>query len=175
MRTPPRRYNQHSEDVLDLEKTPLQFMSDLFPDGIVTADGKQKLDVQDWRSKLGIFGVIGEKQVMPIKTLSPGFRARLVFCLMSLRNPHLLLLDEPTNPLDMDMIDSLAFAIKKFSGGVVLVSHDFRLLEQVAEDIWVCENKKVTPWKQDIKAYKKHLRKQMEQGAKRMAAGRGVQ
>ena len=164
--------------MLDLEKTPLQFMADLFPDGIVTAEGKQKLDVQDWRSKLGVFGVTGEKQVMQIKTLSPGFRARLVFCLMSLRNPHLLLLDEPTNPLDMDMIDSLALAIKKFSGGVVLVSHDFRLLEQVAENIWVCEDKKVTPWKQGIKAYKKHLRKQMEVGAKRirgMGAGAGVQ
>ena len=46
---------------------------------------------------------------------------------------------------------------------------------QVAENIWVCEDKKVTPWKSDIKAYKKHLRKQMEAGAKRMAAGGGVQ
>merc|ERR1711908_202417 len=86
--------------------------------------GHKKMDVPDWRAKLGIFGVTGEKQTLPIKTMSPGFRARLVFCLMSLRNPHLLLLDEPTNPLDMDMIDSLALAIKQFSGGVVLVSHD---------------------------------------------------
>ena len=126
------RYNQHSEDVLDLDKCPLDFMRDMFPEGIVTAEGHKKMDVTDWRGKLGIFGVTGEKQTLPMKTMSPGFRARVVFCLMSLRNPHLLLLDEPTNPLDMDMIDSLANAIKKFTGGIVLVSHDFRLLEQEA-------------------------------------------
>ena len=133
------------------------------------------LPSQDWRGKLGIFGVTGEKQTLPMKTMSPGFRARVVFCLMSLRNPHLLLLDEPTNPLDMDMIDSLALAIKKFTGGVVLVSHDFRLLEQVADSIWVCDNKTITPWKSDIQSYKAHLRKQMAEGVKKMQSGAGVQ
>lgn len=125
------RYNQHSEDVLDLKKNPLDFMRDLYPDGLVTASGIQKMDIPDWRGKLGIFGITGQHQTLPMSTMSPGFRARVVFCLMSLRNPHLLLLDEPTNPLDMDMIDSLALAIKKFNGGTVLVSHDFKLLEQV--------------------------------------------
>ena len=83
--------------------------------------------------------------------------------------------DEPTNPLDMDMIDSLALAINAYSGGLVVVSHDFRLLEQVAETIWVCEHKTITPWKSDIQAYKKHLRKQMEADVKRMSTGGGVQ
>ena len=169
------RYNQHSEDVLDLEKNPLDFMRDLHPEGIITSDGHKKMDVQDWRGKLGIFGVTGEKQTLPMKTMSPGFRARVVFCLMSLRNPHMLLLDEPTNPLDMDMIDSLALAIKKFTGGLVLVSHDFRLLEQVAEEIWVCDNKSITPWKGSIQSYKNHLRKQMEQQSGKMFSGTGVQ
>mmetsp|Transcript_64213 Transcript_64213/g.143506 ORF Transcript_64213/g.143506 Transcript_64213/m.143506 type:complete len:715 (-) Transcript_64213:805-2949(-) len=171
------RYNQHSEDVLELKKTPLDFMRDLFPDGLVTQDGFKKMDITDWRSKLGIFGITGTHQTLPMSTMSPGFRARVVFCLMSLRNPHMLLLDEPTNPLDMDMIDSLALAIKKFNGGVVLVSHDFRLLEQVADSIWVCEHKKITPWPKDIQSYKKHLRKQMEEGSKKlgMGAGAGVQ
>ena len=130
---------------------------------------------QDWRGKLGIFGVTGTKQTLPMKTMSPGFRARVVFCLMSLRNPHMLLLDEPTNPLDMDMIDSLALAIKAFSGGLVLVSHDFRLLEQVADEIWVCDEKKITPWKGDIKSYKDKLRKDMEKASKKMFTGTGVQ
>jgi len=169
------RYNQHSEDVLELDKCPLDFMRDLYPDGIVTAGGQQKMDIQDWRGKLGIFGVTGEKQTLQMKTMSPGFRARVVFCLMSLRNPHLLLLDEPTNPLDMDMIDSLALAIKGFTGGVVLVSHDFRLLEQVADNILVCDNKSITPWKGDIQSYKRHLRKQMEEQAGKMFSGDGVQ
>ena len=97
----------------------------------MTAGGQQKMDITDWRGQLGQYGISGKRQTLPMLTMSPGFRARVVFCLMSLRNPHLLLLDEPTNPLDMDMIDSLALAIKNFNGGLVLVSHDFRLLEQV--------------------------------------------
>ena len=62
-------------------------------------------------------------------------------------------------------------------GGVVLVSHDFRLLEQVADTIWVCEHKTITPWPKGIQEYKKHLRKQMADGQKKlgMGAGAGVQ
>jgi len=169
------RYNQHSEDVLDLKKNPLDFLRDMYPDGLVTASGLHKMDLPDWRGKLGIFGITGNHQTLPMSTMSPGFRARVVFCLMSLRNPHMLLLDEPTNPLDMDMIDSLAQAMKNFNGGCVLVSHDFKLLEQVADTIWVCDKKTITPWKGSIQDYKAHLRKEMAAGAKKMFKGDGVQ
>ena len=45
------------------------------------------------------------------------------------KSPQMLLFDEPTNHLDMEAIEGLAAAIKAFQGGMVLVSHDFRLLE----------------------------------------------
>lgn len=61
----------------------------------------------------------------------------------------------------METIDSLADAINNFEGGLVLVSHDFRLIHQVAKEIWVCENQSVTPWIGDIVDYKKELKKKM--------------
>ena len=63
--------------------------------------------------------------------MSDGLKCRVVFAWISSQNPNLLLLDEPTNHLDIETIDSLAEAINEFNGGMMLVSHDFRLINQV--------------------------------------------
>lgn len=88
---------------------------------------------------------------------------RVVFAQLAMEHPHILLLDEPTNHLDMDSIDALAKAIKVFEGGVVIVSHDFRLISQVAEELWeVADGTIHNLTKQDISIvdYKKKLVKQ---------------
>lgn len=159
-------YNQHSAEILPDDKSPLDFMMERYGEGVVTVDGARKLDVQEWRAKLGCYGVRQEKQMMPIGTMSDGLKSRVIFTMISLQNPHILLLDEPTNHLDMQCIDALAEAINSYSGGVVLVSHDFRLIDQVAKEIWVCDQKKIAPWKGDIKSYKVHLSKAQKKAAK---------
>jgi ATP-binding cassette subfamily F protein 2 len=72
-----------------------------------------------------------------------------------------LLLDEPTNHLDMESIDALAKAVNEYKGGLVLVSHDMRLISQVAREIWICDNKTITTYKGDIQNFKLDMRKQM--------------
>merc|ERR1712173_236774 len=42
---------------------------------------------------------------------------------------------------------------------MVLVSHDFRLISQVANEIWICEKQKVTKWETGILAYKEILKR----------------
>merc|ERR1712154_561019 len=88
--------------------------------------------------------------------------------------PSPLLLDEPTNHLDMETIDALADAINNFDGGVVLVSHDFRLIDQVADTIWICEKETVTKWEGDIISYKDHLKAKVMKEAKKNAKKLGI-
>lgn len=143
------RYQQHSIDQLDMLATPLQFMRSTF--------AQMELEEEQWRSVIGRSGITGYAQTTQIGKLSDGQKTRIVFCCITLNNPHVLLLDEPTNHLDMECIDALAEGINKFNGGLVLVSHDFRLISQVAKDIWICDNKTVKPFKGDISAYKKQI------------------
>lgn len=144
-------YSQHSADQLDLTKNPLEFVRDKF--------SNISQDFQYWRQQLGRYGLTGEQQTAQMATLSEGQRSRVVFALLALEAPNIILLDEPTNGLDIPTIDSLADAINAFSGGVVVVSHDFRLLDKVAKDIFVVENKTATRWDGSILQYKQKLAK----------------
>ncbi|KDN38799.1 putative iron inhibited ABC transporter 2 [Tilletiaria anomala UBC 951] len=150
------KYSQHSADQLPYEKSPLEYMEGKY------AEKFPKKDMQFWRGQIGRFGLTGAHQTSPIRTLSDGLRNRVVFSQLSMENPHVLLLDEPTNHLDMLSIDALAMAIKEFEGGVVIVSHDFRLISQVAEELWEVKDKKIenlTKMDISITDYKKILMK----------------
>lgn len=150
------KYSQHSADQLPYDKSPLEY---------IEAKYKEKYpdkDVQFWRGQLGRFGLSGAHQTSPIRTLSDGLRNRVVFSQLAMENPHILLLDEPTNHLDMSSIDALAAAIKEFEGGVVIVSHDFRLISQVADELWEVKDRQIVNLtRQDISIqdYKKILMK----------------
>lgn len=146
------RYTQHFVDTLDLAQTPLEYFGALLPDDSIV----------ELRKSLGRYGVTGENQVTKMAYLSNGIKSRVVFAKLALRSPHLLLLDEPTNGLDIETIDSLAAAINKFTGGVVLVSHDMRLISQVAKEIYECDDRKVRRFAGDIMAYKSMLQARLE-------------
>merc|ERR1712154_303651 len=159
------RYHQHLHELLEMELSPLDYMMKMFP-AIKERD--------DMRRVIGRYGITGKAQTAPIKQLSDGQKCRVVFAWLSNQIPHLLLLDEPTNHLDMETIDALADAINNFDGGVVLVSHDFRLIDQVADTIWICENQKVTKWDGDILAYKNHLKAKVMKAANKDAKSKGL-
>lgn len=144
------RYHQHLTEILDMEMSSLNWIMECFP---------ENKDEERMRKYLGRYGLTGKQQTCPIKNLSDGQRSRIIFAWLAHKTPHMLLLDEPTNHLDIETIDALAEAINAFDGGMVLVSHDFRLIMQVAKEIWVCEHQTITPWKGDIFSYKAELKK----------------
>lgn len=143
------QYHQHLAETLSLEMSALQYMMSEYPG----------LEEEKMRSAIGRFGLTGKAQVMPMGNLSDGQKSRVIFAWLAWRLPHLLLLDEPTNHLDIETIDSLAEALNEWDGGLVLVSHDFRLINQVAKEIWVCEKKTITRWNGDIMDFKRHLKR----------------
>ncbi|VEU20047.1 DEKNAAC100557 [Brettanomyces naardenensis] len=144
-------YSQHSADQLDLTKSPIEF--------VMSKHREVSQDPQYWRGQLGRYGLTGDSQTAKMGTLSEGQKSRVVFALLAMEGPNILLLDEPTNGLDIPTIDSLADAINAFNGGVVVVSHDFRLLDKIANEIMVVENKNATKWEGTILDYKKKLAK----------------
>ncbi|CAL8096307.1 unnamed protein product [Calicophoron daubneyi] len=158
------RYHQHLHEMLDINMSAVDWMMKSYPD---------IKEFDDMRKILGRYGLSGAQQICPIRALSDGQRCRIIFAWLAQRAPHLLLLDEPTNHLDIETIDSLAEAIENFEGGLLLVSHDFRLISQVAKEIWVCENQTVTPWEGDIFSYKKFLVKSVNKELKKLAESRG--
>ncbi|KAG7401240.1 ATP-binding cassette sub- F member 2 [Phytophthora boehmeriae] len=146
------RFSQHFVDVLDLEKSPLEYFRSLF----------QTKSVEEVRSYLGRYGISGEVQTQIMGQLSDGQKSRVVFAYMAQQNAHMLLLDEPTNHLDMESIDALARAINNFEGGMLLVSHDMRLISQVAKEIWLVENQSIKVYQGEISDFKMRVRKQLK-------------
>jgi len=145
------RFTQHFVDVLDLNSTPLEYFDSLYPG----------TPYEDQRKYLGRFGVSGKMQVQRMEELSDGQKSRVVFAKLGRESPHILLLDEPTNHLDMESIDALAMAVNDFKGGLVLVSHDMRLISQVAKEIWICDERTIRPYRGDITSFKMDMRAQM--------------
>ena len=123
------------------------------------------------RQFLGGFGLVGPLALQLIGTLSGGQKARLAFATVMYTEPHLLILDEPTNHLDGDSLESLAAAVEKFQGAVVIVSHNQDFLSRCSKEMWTVANGRVkveipdgdvTTFDDLFENYKEGLRKEMK-------------
>lgn len=135
-------FAQHHIDALESTLSPLQHMMKIAPQS----------SEQELRGLLGSFGITGQLAIQvglrgrsekqPIGTLSGGQKSRVVFATLSYYRPHILLLDEPTNHLDMDTVEALVTTLKEFNGGLVIVSHDQYLVEEVCNKLYVIDEKR---------------------------------
>ncbi|NJK43233.1 MAG: ABC-F family ATP-binding cassette domain-containing protein, partial [Pleurocapsa sp. SU_196_0] len=95
---------------------------------------------QEVHDLLGAYLFPYDAQYKKIKSLSGGERARLALLKLSLEEYNFLVLDEPTNHLDMEMVESLETALNAFTGTLIIVSHDRRFIENIANHVWLIEN-----------------------------------
>ncbi|MGH7115549.1 MAG: ABC-F family ATP-binding cassette domain-containing protein [Stellaceae bacterium] len=106
------------------------------------------------RARLGAFGFGQDKAFVAVADLSGGERARLNLALVTHDAPALLVLDEPTNHLDIETREALVQALNDFAGAVVLISHDWHLLELVADRLWLVGDGTVRPFAGDLEDYR---------------------
>ena len=83
------------------------------------------------RTLLAKFGLKAAHVMRPATTLSPGERTRAALALLQGRGVNLLVLDEPTNHLDLPAIEQLESALDSYTGTLLLVTHDRRMLDAV--------------------------------------------
>ncbi|MEU7879296.1 ABC-F family ATP-binding cassette domain-containing protein [Microbispora bryophytorum] len=83
------------------------------------------------RTVLAKFGLRAGHVLRPAATLSPGERTRAALALLQARGVNLLVLDEPTNHLDLPAIEQLESALDSYTGTLLLVTHDRRMLKAV--------------------------------------------
>jgi elongation factor 3 len=75
-----------------------------------------------------------------IRLLSGGQKVKLVLAAAMWNRPHLIVLDEPTNYLDREALAALTEAIKAFSGGIVIISHNSEFTKAICSESWHVEN-----------------------------------
>ncbi|WP_405088009.1 ABC-F family ATP-binding cassette domain-containing protein [Microbispora sp. NBC_01389] len=85
----------------------------------------------DARTVLAKFGLRADHVLRPAAMLSPGERTRAALALLQARGVNLLVLDEPTNHLDLPAIEQLESALDSYTGTLLLVTHDRRMLKAV--------------------------------------------
>jgi len=85
--------------------------------------------------------------------LSGGEKTIVMLAKVLLENANVLLLDEPTNHLDMDSLEWLEQFIKKYSGIVIMVSHDRFFLDKVVSKTIEIENHKATTYSGNYSSY----------------------
>lgn len=88
---------------------------------------------------LDIFLFPPEKQYNYINKLSGGEKKRLQLLKLLVTNPNFLILDEPTNDFDIDTLNVLEDFLEKFSGCLLLVSHDRYFMDHLVDQLFVFE------------------------------------
>ncbi|UFN47540.1 ATP-binding cassette domain-containing protein [Roseomonas sp. OT10] len=140
-------FAQHQAEELDLDGTPLTHMQAALPKATET----------QCRAQLARFGLDVDRATTRIADCSGGEKARLLLALCTREAPQLLILDEPTNHLDMDAREALIRALADYGGAVLLITHDPRLVELVADRLWLVADGTVRSFDGDMDDYRGFL------------------
>ena len=93
--------------------------------------------------------------------LSGGWRRRVALAQALVSKPDILLLDEPTNHLDIPAIRWLEEQLRNFKGALILITHDRRFLQNVANWMAELDRGHLTLWQGDYQGFLRHREQQL--------------
>lgn len=97
-----------------------------------------------------------------IGELSGGQRKRVALATALIRPADVLILDEPTNHLDMEMAAWLEEYLRRFAGGMILITHDRYFLDRVVNRIAELENGRLHSYETNYAGYLEYRAERME-------------
>ena len=159
------RFDQHSGEHLTAAESPTEYLMRLFDLPVEKARkqlGKKFRCRVDIRFAIlspvsGSFGLQSHAHTVMMKDLSGGQKARVALAELTLSAPDVVILDEPTNNLDIESIDALAEALNDYQGGVIIVSHDERLIRDTNCSLYVIEDQSIEEIDGDFDDYRKEV------------------
>lgn len=138
-------YFSQNLNILDGEKTILENVSH-----------DSKHDETLIRTVLARMHFFRDDVYKPVKVLSGGERVKTALAKLFLSDINTLILDEPTNFLDTEAVEALESLLKEYEGTVIFVSHDRRLIENIATAIVEIRNRKMEYFKGTYREYKNY-------------------
>jgi len=127
---------------------------------------QHKLEAVDgWKLQQRVETTISQLQLpgdASMATLSGGWRRRVALAQALVSEPDILLLDEPTNHLDIPAIRWLEEQLRNFKGALILITHDRRFLQNVANSIAELDRGYLTQWQGDYQGFLRHREHQLQ-------------
>ena len=126
---------------------------------------QQQLEAQDgWRLQQRVETTISQLDLpadASMSDLSGGWRRRVALAQALVSDPDILLLDEPTNHLDIPAIRWLEEQLQAFNGALILITHDRRFLQNVANWMAELDRGKLTLWQGDYQGFLRFREQQL--------------
>jgi len=136
-------FSQHSMDLLHPDKSVFETMQDALPNATIGV----------LRNLCAAFLFQGDDVDKRVSSLSGGEKSRIVLATLMARPINTLILDEPTNHLDILTREILLEALQRFSGTLILVSHDRHFLRCLVNRVFEIDHGEMRIFEGDYEYY----------------------
>lgn len=109
-----------------------------------------------------------------VAELSGGQKKRIALAAVLIEEPDMMILDEPTNHLDMSMVEWLEEYLARYTGSLLMVTHDRYFLDRVCNDIIEIDNNRIYRYKGNYSYFLQRREERLQNMAAETARARNL-